>query len=138
MSGPLWQAMDARPSRSMAKLTRDNLPPDAGVYAIYRDGAAIYIGKAGSLRDRVWAKHSGRGKVMTGSAFRRNVAEHLGIATASDIASRRYQPSPEEVVRIRSWIEGCEIAWITRPSEPEAVKLETAMKDEWMPPLTKR
>jgi len=39
---------------------------------------------------------------MTGSALRRNIAEHLGISTAADIKARRYQPSPEEVDAVRA------------------------------------
>ena len=75
---------------------------------------------------------------MTNSAFRRNVAEHLGIASANDIAERKYVPTSEDVSRVNEWIESCEVAWIICPTHEEAVALETAMKREWLPPLTKR
>jgi excinuclease UvrABC nuclease subunit len=130
--------MQLMPRRSLAELTKADLPLDAGVYAIYREGEPIYVGKASCLQNRVWKNHSGRGQVMTGSAFRRNVAEQLGIASAGDIKARRYQPTPGELAQIRAWIDACEVAWVTCASESEAVALEDRMKDEWMPPLTKR
>jgi excinuclease UvrABC nuclease subunit len=136
--GELWRRMHARPRHSISSLSRAEIPSDPGVYAIYQDGGARYVGKAGCLQDRVWKKHCGKGKVMTGSAFRRNVAEHLGIATARAIKKREYQPTPEEVRSVRHWIERSDIAWIECASEAEAIVLEMAMKDEWMPPLTKR
>lgn len=138
VDGPLWSKMAARPRLEVPVLTRDQLPLDPGVYSFWRDGKPVYVGKATSLRSRVWKSHGGRGAVMTGSAFRRNVAEHLGIASANDIYKRIYQPTDQEVSRVRAFIEGCEAAWITCPTEPAAVDLETRMKREWTPPLTKR
>jgi len=93
MSGPLWVAMDARPRRKPADVLNAGIPTDPGVYAWYRRGGAIYVGKADSLQQRLWSNHLGRGRVMTGSAFRRNVAQHLGIATANDIKTKVYQPT---------------------------------------------
>jgi hypothetical protein len=79
-----------------------------------------------------------QGRVMTGSAFRRNVAEHLGIATAAAIKSRAYQPTDDELARIRAFIEACEVAWITTDTPASALTLEREIKREWIPPLTKR
>jgi hypothetical protein len=92
MTGPLWTSMNAQPRRHAAELRKHELPDEPGVYAWYRDGDAIYVGKADSLKDRL-ARHLGRGRVMTSSAFRRNVAEHLGISTATLIKSRRTSPT---------------------------------------------
>jgi len=39
---------------------------------------------------------------------------------------------------VRAWIVGCVVAWIECDSVAEAVQLESDMKDEWLPPLTKR
>lgn len=62
----------------------------------------------------------------------------LGIASAADIKTRSYQSSPKEVTRVRQFIEQCQVAWITRRSEPAAAALEGRLKAEWVPPLTKR
>lgn len=133
-----WEAMDAQPRRSMVELRAACIPTAAGVYALYRNGTRMYVGKAGSLRDRVWKNHSGRGASTTNSAMRRNVAEHLGIATAADIKTGRHRPVPAEIAAVREWLDGCEIAWRECVDEPAAVALETAMKYEDLPPLTKR
>jgi predicted GIY-YIG superfamily endonuclease len=136
--GPQWDEMDSQSRYSMTALSREQLPITAGVYALYREGERQYVGKAACLRDRVWGNHSGRGASMTNSAMRRNIAEHLGIATAADIKARRHQPTEAEAQRVRTWLDGCEIAWRTCPDEAAAVALETAMKREARPPLTRR
>ena len=75
---------------------------------------------------------------MTGSAFRRNVAEHLGISTAAAIKNRTYQPTADQVAAVRAFIDECVISWIACATPQEAKKLETDFKNEWMPPVTKR
>jgi predicted GIY-YIG superfamily endonuclease len=121
----------------MRSLTRGDVPTSPGVYALYRHGTRMYVGKAARLIDRVWRKHSGRGRVMTGSAMRRNVAQHLGIASANDIYTGAYQPTPHELARVRRRLDSCEIAWRECADDDAAVKLERAMKQEYRPPLTK-
>jgi hypothetical protein len=133
--------MSTRPRVSMRDLRAEDLPdPRPGVYALYRGGKAVYVGLAEkqSLRGRIWGSHRGRGVSMTGSALRRNVAEHLGIAEAADIKKRLYKPLPADAARVVAWIDGCEITWIACGSPQEAHDLERDMKSEWMPPLTKR
>lgn len=83
-----WERMDAQPRRSMKTLKAADLPGDPGCYALYRGTSRMYVGRADCLHNRVWKNHSGRGPVMTGSALRRNVAEHLGVATANEIKRR--------------------------------------------------
>lgn len=129
--------MHARPRRAVATLRREEVPPDPGVYAWYRRGDAIYVGKARSLRERVWGKHLGHGRAMTGSAFRRNVAQHLGIAAANEIYSGDYRCTDEDVLEVWAFIKGCHVAWITTATADEAGDLERGMKREWMPPLTR-
>ena len=138
--GPLWTQMNQQPRRSMQTLVRGDIPDQPGVYAVYRDDRPIYVGLAEkqTLRDRIWKNHSGRGAVMTGSAFRRNVAEHLGIATAAAIKNRTYQPTVEEIAAVRAFIDRCSIAWLACATADEAKALETDFKNEWKPPLTKR
>jgi hypothetical protein len=74
---------------------------------------------------------------MTNSAFRRNVAEHLGIASAADIKARRRALSREEADAVCAWSDGCEVVWKTCDSEAEAIDVERNLKAEYMPPLTK-
>jgi hypothetical protein len=121
----------------MSTLTKVDIPTSAGVYALYRRGQPIYVGKATSLQTRVWKNHSGRGRGMGTSVLRRNVAERLGIAAANDIKGGAYRPTAEETARVRRWLEGCEIAWRECESEASAKLIEAEMKAEYLPPLTK-
>jgi excinuclease UvrABC nuclease subunit len=130
--------MGRRRRRSMASLMKDDIPSDPGVYALYRSGKRMYVGKAKCLQDRVWKNHSGLGLGMSSSAMRRNITEHLGIATANEIKQGLYRVSPQDAKRVRAWLDGCEIAWRMCATEAGAKALETALKKEYLPPLTKR
>jgi hypothetical protein len=139
MSNPTtWADMHAAPRRPARLVTKADVPFAPGVYAWYRDGTAIYVGKADSLVRRLWANHLGNSRSVHGSAFRRNVAESLGIASAADISSGRYALSDAELAAVRAWIMGCHVAWLTSPSVAAARQAEIDLKSEWMPRLTKR
>lgn len=135
---PSWSEMDQRARIGLARLLKEAIPISPGVYALYRHDERMYVGKAASLRERIWKNHCGRGAVMTGSALRRNIAEHLGIASSADIKSRRYAPTGGEIEAVRLWLDGCEIAWIESASPERAGQDEAALKAEYMPLLTKR
>ncbi len=130
--------MDRQPRRALKTLTRPDVPSEPGVYAVYRRGRAMYVGKASSLKSRFWGQHMSRNRNMTKSALRRNVAAHVGIATAADIKAGRYHPSGAELDRIAAWIRGCDVAWLTCETTEQATDLESDMKNEWTPPLTRR
>jgi GIY-YIG catalytic domain len=138
MMGVLWSRMSRRKRLSMARLQKADIPTSAGVYAVYRGGKPMYIGKAKCLQERVWKNHSGLGLGMKTSALRRNVAEHLGIAKAADIKAARYRVSPKEATRARDWLDECEITWRECADNAAAEDLEDKMKAEYLPPLTKR
>jgi len=129
--------MNARERRPVLDVTLAYIPVEPGVYAFYRDGAAVYVGKATRLQSRLWNCHLRTGTSMTNSALRRNVAQFLEIATAADIKARRYKPTLEDAERVSKWIRECELAWVTCESEPAAKALEDSLKREWKPPLTK-
>jgi hypothetical protein len=128
--------MRARPRHRLAALGGDALPTSTGVYALWRDDAPVYVGKARSLSSRLGKAHRGRGVSMTNSALRRNVAEHLGIATANDIKTGR-PVTHAEADRVNDWLDGCEASWLPADDEAAALELEKAFKREWLPPLTK-
>jgi hypothetical protein len=134
---PLWSRMHRRKRFGMTKLRKDDIPMSAGVYALYRDGKPKYVGKAKCLQNRVWKNHGGRGLGMGTSAMRRNVAEHLGIAEAKDIKAGRHRMTAEDAVRVRAWLDRCEIAWQECADDTAAKEFEAAMKREYLPPLTK-
>jgi len=108
------------------------------VYAWYRHGRAVYVGKADVLQDRAWGDHMGQSTTMGGSAFRRNVAEHLGFGSSGDIKERRVRLPSDQLAEVRAWILRCSVAWIVCRTTHAALQLETKLKLEWQPPLTKR
>jgi len=136
--GRLWDRMDRQRRRRARLLNASDVPRSPGVYAWYRQGGAVYIGKADELHGRAWGDHMGNGASMGSSAFRRNVAERLGFGSSADIKDKRVRLSPIQLAEVRSWILRCSVAWIECRTIAEAVELEKAMKREWMPPLTKR
>lgn len=129
--------MNGRPRHRCAELTQGDLPAAPGVYAFYREREAVYVGKATSLRARLWTNHLRRGASMTNSALRRNVANELGVATAADIKARRYISTAEDAALVSEWIDACELAWIECATELEAVRREAALKAELKPRLTR-
>lgn len=133
-----WSTMDRAVRVPFGGLTRNAIPTSPGVYALYREGERTYVGKASSLRDRVWGNHARTGMSMTNSAMRRNVAEHLGIATASQIKKREYAVTPVDAAAVSTWLADCEIAWLECDTPTDALELEGRLKVEFKPPLTKR
>jgi hypothetical protein len=53
-------------------------------------------------------------------AFRRNVAAHLEIASATAIKKSEYKPTPEDARRVVEWIDGREVTWIACATPKEA------------------
>jgi hypothetical protein len=136
--GPQWDRIDAQPRIPARKLRALDVPLKPGVYAWYRRGRAVYVGKADELRGRAWSNHMGQSASMGSSAFRRNVAEYLGFASSADIKSKRASLNPEQLAAVRAWIVSCSLAWIECRTTTAAIRLEAELKSEWQPPLTKR
>ncbi len=137
-NGPLWAALHAAPKHPSATLRRAYIPVSPGVYAWYRRGQAIYVGKADSLASRLWSQHLGQSASLHNSAFRRNVAESLGFGAPADIYSGRVRLEPGQLRAVRDWIMTCSVAWIQCATKLEAAALESDLKAESMPKLTKR
>ncbi|HVE46426.1 MAG TPA: hypothetical protein VNA57_06730 [Acidimicrobiales bacterium] len=133
--------MHAQPGHRVTGFDPDVVPTQPGVYAFYRDGEPVYVGRAiasGGLQRRMKTQHLKTGNDLSWSAFRRNVAEHLGIAPSTVTKQRPPQLTEEQVAPVNDWIGGCEVRWISCATEAEATQLEIDLKNEWKPPLTKR
>lgn len=136
-SGPLWSTMNAQP-RSRADDAIGCVPQKPGVYAWYENASPIYVGKGTDLRRRILTDHLGASCDLSRSAFQRNVCERLGIAETDITRQRPPQLSVSDVQPVKEFIRRCEVAWIVCDGPEDAVSLEDRMKEEWMPPLTKR
>lgn len=136
-----WDRMHAQPGHRVAGFDPDVVPAQPGVYAFYRDGEPVYVGRAiasGGLQRRLKTQHLKTGNDLSWSAFRRNVAAHLGIAPSTVTTQRPPQLSDEQVAPVNEWVGGCEVRWIACSTEAEATQLEIDLKNERKPPLTKR
>jgi hypothetical protein len=133
-----WRDLDAATRYPPSTLEARVVPELPGVYAWYRGGDRMYVGKADSLRDRVWGNHLGQGRALSSSAFRRNVAAHLGFGSAAAIKAGDMVLTETQLNEVRQWIMGCEVAWLTCATAADAAALETSLKQEFKPPLTKR
>ena len=136
-----WDRMHAQPCHRVTGLDPTAIPAQPGVYAFYQDGEPVYVGRAiatGGLRRRLKTQHLKTGIDLSWSAFRRNVAEHLGIAPSTVTKQRPPQLTEEQVARVNEWVGGCELRWIACATDVEATQLEIDLKIERKPPLTKR
>lgn len=133
--------MNERPRHAASALSKGDIPQAPGVYAWYRDGAAVYAGRAvgaDGLQGRIWSNHLGTRPDLSRSSFRRNVCEHLGIASTERTRIRPTVMAPADVQPVNEWIRACEVAWVACESDDEAKRLEKALLAEWLPPLSKR
>ncbi len=129
--------MDSQPRTSVVRVGK--VPPSYGVYAFYRANERVYVGRAasaGGLKKRL-KMHLDRSADLSWSAFRRNVAEKFGIPTSLTRLHRESLNSTQ-LGRVNAWIDDCDVAWIECDSVAAAKKLESRLKSEFMPPLTKR
>lgn len=139
--GENWSRLFSMPRRPVMTLSRDDLPTAPGVYVWFRQGEPVYSGVAagsGGLRARVGRYHLATGPDLSRSSFRRNVCEHLGVATVARAKERPSVLAAADVEPVNAWVRMCEIAWIECPSPEEAKALERALHREWLPPLSRR
>ena len=133
--------MNAQPRVRVPDVDFATLPTTPGVYAFYRDGVPVYVGVAagkGGLRRRLQREHLDVRLDLSRSAFRRNVAEHLRVATIAQAKLRPTVMTAEQVDAVNAWIAGCEVGWMEASSAAHARLMEGELKAERRPLLTKR
>lgn len=65
LDAPLWEEMDRQPRHAADAALRIALSERRpGVYAWYRAGHAVYVGKGDDLYDRIWSRHMGQSRSM--------------------------------------------------------------------------
>ena len=122
----VWAEILAAQRIALDALDREQVESRPGVYVLFRDGNAVYIGKSASLRATLAQLFAVQGPSAV-SPFRRSVAEFLGIASAKSIAAMRYRPTPEDHAKVNRWIKDCSVVWRSCATESEAVALETRL-----------
>jgi len=126
------------PTIPVRELARAQVPDEPGVYLWQRDGAAVYVGMATSLRGRAWSKHLGAGVSLAGSSLRRNVCELLfGIPPNITGRPTKQKVTTEQAVAIRDWLLACELSWQPCATVLEADQLERRLRGTFLPPLNR-
>lgn len=54
-----WFDMDSKRKFVGSLIRKNDIPHDPGIYAWYRDGKRMYLGKAANLQNRLWNNHLG-------------------------------------------------------------------------------
>lgn len=133
-----WGDLLAIPTTPVSELAPVHLPDTPGVYLWRHENQIAYIGKATSLRRRVWSKHLGAGVSLSGSSLRRNVCECLfGIPPNVTGRPTRQKVTPEQAAEIRDWLVACDLSWQQCALVDDADQLERRLLDEYRPPLNR-
>jgi hypothetical protein len=112
------------------------LPDGPATYAVYRSDERVYAGETGNLATRVVKHHLARTpSSIAQSALRRNLAEHLGIATAADLKTGRAMLTDAQREQLHTWLLGCEIAWTEHEGKAAAIQHKRDLLAELMPLL---
>lgn len=129
-----WQAVLERPRRLARHVDRRDIPAGPGVYAWFRDGDCVYLGKASSLRSRL-NTHLGTSLDLSRSTLRSWIAvRELGL----DRAHTRHRPTrmtSDQVAVVNDWIGACDLAWVETATKEEAAALESRLLGAWRPPI---
>lgn len=131
---PEWVHIVARPRLLAGTVQRADVPSQPGVYAWFRDGECVYLGKASNLRSRL-TSHLASTLDLSRSTLRSWVAvRELGLAR--EYTRRRPTVmTGEQVAVVNAWIRGCELAWTTTETKEEASALEARLLRAWHPPI---
>jgi hypothetical protein len=133
-----WRALLERTPRPVSEFARRDVPQGPGVYLWRRAGLVQYVGKATSLRSRLWGSHLGRGVTLSGSSLRRNVCELLfGIPPAVTAKPDPQPVTPSQAEAIAAWLRGCELSWVECETIAAAGELEDHLRRAWLPPLNR-
>lgn len=131
---PEWSNLLAKPRRLATEVRRSDVPERPGVYAWFRDGECVYIGKASDLRSRL-GTHLGTSLDLSRSTLRSWVAvRELGLAR--EYTRRRPTVmTNEQVAVVNAWIRGCELAWMNSDTREDAAALEARLLAAHRPPI---
>lgn len=131
---PEWQDIISRRRRLAGTVQRADVPSQPGVYAWFRGGECVYLGKASDLRSRL-ASHLASSLDLSRSTLRSWIAvRELGL-TREYTRRRPTVMTGEQVAVVNEWINTCELAWTTTGTKEEAAALESRLLRRWRPPI---
>jgi hypothetical protein len=134
--GSPWYVMDRQTRFRLDSVDLGFLPEGPATYAVYRNDERIYAGETGNLATRVFKHHLARTpSSIKQSALRRNLAEHLGIATAANLKTGRAILTDAHRDQLHTWLLGCEIAWAEHDGKAAATQHKRDLLAEVVPML---
>ncbi|WP_374113575.1 GIY-YIG nuclease family protein [Microbacterium sp. zg.B48] len=133
-STPEWNVVLAQPRQPASTIQRGDVPDGPGVYAWFRDGDCVYLGKASNLRSRL-GTHLGTSLDLSRSTVRSWVAVRELNLTREHTRRRPTVMTDEQVAIVTEWIRSCDLSWVTSASSEEAASLEAKLLAAWRPPL---
>lgn len=131
---PEWDVVLTQPRRPASEARRIDIPNSPGVYAWFRDGECVYLGKAANLRSRL-STHLGESLDLSRSTLRSWVAVRELDVTREYTRRRPTVMTPGEVAIVTGWIRGCDLAWVTTDSKEDAAQLESKLLTAWRPSI---
>ena len=131
-----WDQLEGAPRRRAGDLQLADVPHDPGVYAWFRDGQCVYVGKASNLRRRLSA-HLRTSPDLSRSTLRASVAARELNVTRATARARPPVITGDQAAVINRWLHECDIAWVTCTSPRAADELERLLRRERMPELNR-
>ena len=108
-------------------------PREPGVYIWFREDEPVYLGKAAILRDRL-GTHRRTSTSPSKSTLRATVGAMVTGQPRKTLREKgRYVEAEAQV--IDTYLDGCELAWVTTATPADAALLERSLINEWRPPL---
>ena len=124
--------MLTQPRHSASVVQRRDLPEDPGVYAWFRGGECVYLGKASNLRSSL-GTHLGTSLDLSRSTLRSWVAVRELHLAREYMRRRPTVMTNEQVAIVTQWIRSCDFTWIISASGAEAATLEAKLLAAWRP-----
>lgn len=131
-----WQVLLGRPRHPSIRLARGDIPTVPGVYAWFKHGSCVYVGKATDLRSRL-SRHRSTSLDLSRSTLRASVAVAEVGVTRHHARSRPSVMTPEEIAVVTAWFNSAEVAWVECRTPAEASALEDRLRSGWLPPLNR-
>lgn len=136
--GEAWAALLAVPPVPVRTLDRSHVPSGPGVHLWRRDGEAVYVDMATSLRGATWGTHLSPSVSLTSSPLRRAVCELLfGIPTTTTGNPGRQEVTREQATAVREWLLDCDLSWQVVASPVRPGDLVESLLREFVPHLNR-
>ncbi|NYF16008.1 excinuclease UvrABC nuclease subunit [Microbacterium sp. AK009] len=115
-------------------MARPDIPAKPGVYAWFRDGECVYLGKASDLRSRL-GTHLGTSLDLSRSTLRSWVAVRELNLDREYTRRRPTVTTAPQVAIVNAWLRSCELTWVVTATKEDAALLEGRLLAAYRPPI---